>query len=101
VDGNDPVGHLADAAEVLPLDAGRLGALLERTGLVEDADGPDGVGRPVGDRGEQFALDGVREAIVIPQTGLEELLQVAWRDAGVQSQGSAVLRGKSVNRPRV
>jgi hypothetical protein len=83
---NVPVGHLADAAEVLPLDAGRFAALLEGTGHVEDAHRPHGIGRQVGNLGAHFPLDGVGQALVVPQAGLEKLLQIARRNAGVLSE---------------
>src|SRR5262249_5099836 len=55
VDGDDAVRDLADAAQILLLHAGGLVALFECAGLVDDADGAEGLG--VGSGTE--LLDGV------------------------------------------
>ena len=84
--GDDAVGHLARAAEILPLHARGLGALLERTGLVENEDGAHRVGRQLGDRGTQPLLHPIGQAFVVPQTGFEKLLQTAGRGARILGQ---------------
>ena len=64
--------------------AGGQVALLDGAGLVEDADGADGIGREFGDGVAEAARDGVGESAVVPEAGLEELLEVAGRLAGEQ-----------------
>ncbi len=59
VDGDDAVIDLADAAQVLPLHAGRLVAPLAATGLVDDADRAQRVGGQCGDRSGQVLLQEV------------------------------------------
>jgi hypothetical protein len=83
MNGDDPVVDFAHTAEVLPLHARRLVALLERTGLIKDGDGADRIGRQLGDRVAQAPLHLIDEAIVVPQARLEKLLQIAWRHAGM------------------
>src|SRR5207245_2224810 len=77
MDGDDPVVDLADAAEILSLDARRLCTLLDGAGLVEDADGAQAGGREVGRRVTQASRNRIGEAPVTPQAGFEELLEVA------------------------
>src|SRR5207245_6347922 len=86
MDGDDPVGHLARAAEVLPLHARRLGPFLQRTGLVENANRAHRIGRQLGDRSAQRLLNAIGEAIMVPQAGFEKLLQTSWWRARILGQ---------------
>jgi len=75
MDRDDPVLDLARTAEVLPLHAGGLDALLDRAGLVDDANRPHRIGRHVGDCGPDGPLDSIGQAGVVPQARLKKLLQ--------------------------
>ncbi len=55
----------------------RLGRLLERAGLVENANRAHRIGREFGDRSAQGLLHAIREALVVPQAGFKKLLQAA------------------------
>ncbi len=87
MDGDDAVGDLADATQVLPLHARGLVALLEAAGLVDDADGAQRVGGEVGQHVRQLALEQVPGAAVIPGRGGEELLEGADGVAAGQGNG--------------
>jgi hypothetical protein len=85
---HDAVVHLAQAAEVLPLDAGRPGAALGGTGFVDQPDTAQVVGRgPGGEQGGGVALQVVAERRPVPGMVAQELLQGAHGGAGPQGDG--------------
>src|SRR5439155_12311697 len=94
VDADDAVGDLADTAEVLPLDAGGLGARLEGGGLIDQADGAQVVGSHGGQVGGDVALQLLADVGVSPEVVLEELLQGADGAAGGQGDGLDALAGQ-------
>src|SRR5262249_42565934 len=87
VDGDNAVLDLADTAEVLPLHARRLGALLDGTGLVDQADDSQTVVGHPRQLLDDLLLAEVADVAGVPVVILEELLEGADRGAGLEGDG--------------
>jgi hypothetical protein len=81
---DDAIVDLADAAEVLTLYAGRLGSLLDGTGLVDEPDGAQFVGGQARQQRGSVPLELAADGGNVPDVVLEELLQGADGGAGLQ-----------------
>src|SRR5262249_11519117 len=91
VDSDDAVLLLAGLAAPLALHARGVLALLDRSGLVDDADGPQVLcGQTVQGVGD-VALQDVAGPLEGPEVVLEELLEGAHGDSGVEGDGLAGL----------
>lgn len=66
---DNAIVNLADAPQILPLDAGGLVPFLEATGLVNDTDGPQRIGRRVRQDIGYLALEEGTGLLVIPVCG--------------------------------
>ena len=87
VHGDDAVLHLAFAAQILPLDAGRLVAPLAAACLVDHADGADAiVGQARCVLGE-LPLEPGKDLVVVPRPVGEEDLQRPHRRPAGQGNG--------------
>ena len=75
----------SSAWKVLPLHARGLFALLGATGLVDDPDGAERVGRECREDPGEVPLEGVAGEVVVPGGDDEELLEGA--DGGAADQG--------------
>jgi len=92
VNGDDAILDLAQAATPLPLHARGVSPFLDVAGLVDDADAAQA--SAIGQHGQQasdVALEFVTGRRLVPDVGLEELLQVAFRDARGQGHDLGVL----------
>lgn len=88
MDGNDAVGDLADATEVLPLDAWGLGARLEGGGFIDEANGAEVVVGQGGQEVSAMALQLAADLCELPEVVTQELLQGA--DGTTRGQGDGL-----------